>query len=202
MKYGYARVSTSEQDLSFQIEELTKAGAEKIYSEKFTGTKDNRPIFNDLLALISENDELIVTKLDRFSRSVQQGTTLIQDLQGRGVTVNILNMGRIDSTPTGTLMLNMFLAFAQFERDMIVQRTQEGKEYQKRTNPNFRDGRRPKKNPKQIKEILEYLETHTYKQTSELFGIDKSTIVRYKQRYKISLSNDTGGKVDSKHHLN
>lgn len=54
--------------------------------------------------------------------------------------VNILNMGRIDQSPNGTLMLNMFLAFAQFERDMIVQRTQEGKEYQRQHNPNFRDG--------------------------------------------------------------
>lgn len=92
-------------------------------------------------------------------------------------------MGRIDQSPSGSLMLNMFLAFAQFERDMVVQRTQEGKEYQQLHNPNYRDGRRMKKTPRQIKEILDYLEIHTYKKTARLFEIDKSTIERYKQRY-------------------
>jgi len=66
---------------------------------------------------------------------------------------------------------------------MIVQRTQEGKEYQRQHNPNFRDGRKPKKTPQQIKKIFDYLETHTYKETARLFEVDKSTIVRYKQRY-------------------
>lgn len=66
---------------------------------------------------------------------------------------------------------------------MIVQRTQEGKEYQRLHNLNYRDGRKPKKTPQQIKEILDYLETHTYKETVRLFEVDKSTIVRYKQRY-------------------
>ena len=183
LKYGYARVSTNEQDLAGQIEILKNAGAEEIYSDKFTGTKKERPSFSNLMKELNPGDELIVTKLDRLSRSVQQGTTLIQELQEQNIVVNILNMGRIDSSPNGSLMLNMFLAFAQFERDMIVQRTQEGKEYQRRNNPNFRDGRKRKKSLKQIKEILEYLETHTYKETAKLFEIDKSTIVRYKNKY-------------------
>ncbi len=140
LKFGYARVSTNEQELASQIEHLRNAGAEKIYSEKFTDTKRERPQLDELLKVLCPADELIVTKLDRLSRSVQQGTALISELQARGIVVNILNMGRIDQSPNGTLMLNMFLAFAQFERDMIVQRTQEGKEYQRQHNPNFRDG--------------------------------------------------------------
>ena len=168
MKYGYARVSTNEQDLANQLEQLKNAGAEKIYSEKYTGTKRDRPKLDELLSILSEGDELIVAKLDRLSRSVQQGTEL---------------MGRIDRTPNGSLMLNMFLAFAQFERDMIVQRTQEGREYQRQHNPNYRDGRKPKKTTQQIKEILDYLRVHTYTETARLFELDKSTIVRYKQRY-------------------
>ena len=183
LKVGYARVSTNDQELAGQIEMLKSAGAEKIYSEKFTGTKRDRPKLEELLQTLSPGDELIVTKLDRLSRSVQQGTTLISELQEKNIVVNILNMGRIDQSPNGSLMLNMFLAFAQFERDMIVQRTQEGKEYQRLHNPNYRDGRRMKKTPRQIEDILNYLETHTYKETARLFEIDKSTIVRYKQRY-------------------
>jgi Site-specific recombinases, DNA invertase Pin homologs len=183
MKYGYARVSTNEQELAYQLEQLKNAGAEKIYSEKYTGTTRDRPKLDELLSIISKEDELIVTKLDRLSRSVQQGTALISELQERGIIVNILNMGRIDNTPNGSLMLNMFLAFAQFERDMIVQRTQEGREYQRKNNPNYRDGRKPKKTPQQIKQILEYLKKSTYTETARLFEIDKSTIVRYKQRY-------------------
>lgn len=183
MKFGYARVSTNEQDLANQLEQLKNAGAEDIFSEKYTGTKRDRPKLDELLAILSRGDELIVTKLDRLSRSVQQGTTLISELQEKGVVVNILNMGRMDKSPNGSLMLNMFLAFAQFERDMIVQRTQEGREYQRKHNPNYRDGRKPKKTPQQIKEILDYLSNHTYTETARLFELDKSTIVRYKQRY-------------------
>ncbi|WP_237583913.1 recombinase family protein [Enterococcus diestrammenae] len=136
-----------------------------------------------MLQVLMPGDELIVTKLDHLSRPVQQGTTLISELQEKNIVVNILNMGRMDHSPNGSLMLNMFLAFAQFERDMIVQRTQEGKEYQRQHNPNFRDGRKIKKTPKQITEILMYLETHTYNETARLFEVDKSTIVRYKQRF-------------------
>jgi DNA invertase Pin-like site-specific DNA recombinase len=183
MKYGYARVSTNEQDLANQLEQLKNAGAEKIYSEKYTGTTCDRPKLDKLLSIISKGDELIVTKLDRLSRSVQQGTALISELQEKDIIVNILNMGKIDKSPNGSLMLNMFLAFAQFERDMIVQRTQEGREYQRQHNPNYRDGRKPKKTPQQIKEILEYLKKSTYTETARLFEVDKSTIVRYKQRY-------------------
>lgn len=183
MKYGYARVSTNEQDLANQLEQLKNAGAEKIYIEKYTGTTRDRPKLDELLSIISKGDELIVTKLDRLSRSVQQGTALISELQEKDIIVNILNMGKIDKSPNGSLMLNMFLAFAQFERDMIVQRTQEGREYQRQHNPNYRDGRKPKKTPQQIKEILEYLKKSTYTETARLFEVDKSTIVRYKQRY-------------------
>ncbi|MFG5466928.1 recombinase family protein [Enterococcus faecalis] len=183
MKYGYARVSTNEQDLAYQLEQLQNAGAEKIYSEKYTGTTHDRPKLDELLSILLKGDELIVTKLDRLSRSVQQGTALISELQKKDVVVNILNMGRIDKSPNGSLMLNMFLAFAQFERDMIVQRTQEGREYQRQHNPNYRDGRKPKKTPQQIQEILDYLSNHTYTETARLFELDKSTIVRYKQRY-------------------
>lgn len=127
MKYGYARVSTSDQKLENQISILEEAGAEKIYQEKFTGTTTKRPEFKKLIKQLTTGDMLIVTKLDRFARNTREALEIIQDLFERGIKVNILNMGLIDSTPTGQLIFTIFSAFAQFERDMIVTRTQEEK---------------------------------------------------------------------------
>ena len=141
MKYGYARVSTTDQKLENQIKQLKDAGAEKIFKEKFTGTTTKRPEFKKLIALLKTDDELIVTKLDRFARNTREALDIIQDLFKNNVKINILNMGVIDNTPTGQLIFTIFSAFAQFERDMIITRTQDGKEYAKNFNPNYRDGR-------------------------------------------------------------
>mgnify|MGYP003603322739 CR=1 FL=1 len=183
MKYGYARVSTTDQKLENQIKQLKDAGAEKIFKEKFTGTTTKRPEFKKLIALLKTDDELIVTKLDRFARSTREALDIIQDLFKNNVKINILNMGVIDNTPTGQLIFTIFSAFAQFERDMIIERTQEGREYQRQHHPNYLDGWKTKKTTQQIKEILDYLRVHTYTETARLFELDKSTIVRYKQRY-------------------
>ncbi|MBE1556559.1 DNA invertase Pin-like site-specific DNA recombinase [Filibacter limicola] len=78
MKYGYARVSTASQDLEAQLQALEKEGCDKIYSEKFTGTKADRPQFVELLSILEEGDTLMVTKLDRFARTALSGTELIQ----------------------------------------------------------------------------------------------------------------------------
>ncbi|MGA3413869.1 recombinase family protein, partial [Lactiplantibacillus pentosus] len=127
MKYGYARVSTTDQKLANQIELLKLTGAEKIFQEKFTGTTTERPEFQKLLRVLKTGDTLIVTKLDRFARNTREALAIIQELFKENVKVNILNMGLIDNTPTGQLVFTIFSAFAQFERDMIVTRTQEGK---------------------------------------------------------------------------
>ena len=146
MIYGYARVSTKGQQrngnsLEEQERVLKDNGAEKIYVDAFTGTKLDRPEFTKLMNVIGEGDTLIATKLDRVSRSASKGIALIDELLERGVNVHIVNMGRIDNTPTGKLIRNIFLAFAEFERDQIVERTQEGKAVAKANNPNFTEGR-------------------------------------------------------------
>ena len=146
MKYGYARVSTHWQaadgnSLEAQIEKLNAAGAEKIFMDEYSGKTTRRPQLEELLSLISSGDELIVTKLDRIARSVIEGSELIKKLQDDDVVVNVLNMGCMDNSPTGRLITNVMLAFAEFERDMIIERTQEGKNAAKRNNPNFKDGK-------------------------------------------------------------
>lgn len=183
MKYGYARVSTINQDLESQIQALEKEGCDIIYKEKFTGTKKDRPEFQKLLSVLEEGDTLVVTKLDRFARSAADGMEIIKRLFERGIKVHVLNMGLVEDTPTGRLILNIMLAFAEFERDMIIERTQEGKAIAKQ-KPDFREGRPKKFSKKQIEHALKLKETHSYKQVEEMTGISKSTLIRAKKKLK------------------
>ena len=132
MVYGYCRVSTQGQakdgnSLEAQEKLLQENGAKEIYSDAFTGTKAHRPELDKLLDKLQPGDKIIITKLDRIARSASQGIELVQTLLDRGITVHVLNMGLLDNTPTGKLIRNIMLAFAEFERDMIIERTQEGK---------------------------------------------------------------------------
>ena len=147
MIYGYARVSTKGQDmygnsLKDQEAKLREAGCETIFHDSYTGTKMDRPEFTRLLNILKAGDRLVVTKLDRFARTASGGIETIRGLLDRGVAVHILNMGLIDNTPTGRLMVTMLLAFAEFERDMIVERTQAGKEVARTSKPGWREGRK------------------------------------------------------------
>lgn len=175
--YGYARVSTTTQELEVQIQALEKNGASVIYQEKFTGTKTDRPKLNKLLSVLQEGDTLMVTKLDRIARSATQGSELVKELIAKGIKVHILNMGLLDNTPASKLIRNIFFAFAEFERDMIVERTQEGKAIA-RQNPDYREGRKPSYTKKQLEHAIEMLETHSYTQVVEKTGISKSTLIR------------------------
>ncbi len=186
MVYGYCRVSTQMQakdgnSLEVQEQLLKENGAEKIYSDAFTGTKAHRPELDKLLAVLQTGDKLVVTKLDRIARSASQGIELIQSLLDKGITVHVLNMGLLDNTPTGKLIRNIMLAFAEFERDMIIERTQEGKAIARR-QPDFREGRPRLYNKKQIQHALELLKDHSYRQVTELTGISKSTLIRAKNK--------------------
>lgn len=187
MKYGYARVSTHWQasdgnSLEAQIESLNAAGADKIYMDEYSGRTTKRPQLDELLSVISSGDELIVTKLDRMARSVIEGSELIKRLQEKNITVNVLNIGCMDNSPTGRLITNVMLSFAEFERDMIIERTQEGKNAAKRNNPDFKDGRPCKFSDEQMELALGLLEKHSYKEVSNMTGISKSTLQRAKNK--------------------
>lgn len=122
---------------------LTEAGVlpENIFADSYTGTKLDRPKFDALLEVIKPGDELVVCKLDRFARSSNDGSKLVQRLVDDGISVNILNMGKADNTPVGKLMVTIMLAFAEFERDMIVERTSAGKAYAREHKEGYREGR-------------------------------------------------------------
>lgn len=189
MKYGYARVSTSKQykdgnSIEYQRELLKQNGAEIIYEDKFTGTKVERPELDKLLNIAKEGDVIIVSKLDRIARSIHKGSELIESLINRGITINILNLGILNNDPTSKLIRNIFLSFAEFERDMIVERTQEGKTVA-RQKDNYIEGRPKKFKRKQIEHALLLLKDNSYNQVSELTGISVSTLVRAKREEKL-----------------
>ena len=161
MKYGYGRVSSAGQQLEGnslpeQERKLREAGAEEVLWECFTGTTVERPLFSELINKLESGDTLYVTKLDRFARASDAGK-LIEELINRGVTVNILNFGIANNTPTGKLMVNIIFSFAQYERDMIWERTQEGKMAAKAKNPDYKEGRKTKEIPVEFEGIRNYV---------------------------------------------
>lgn len=185
MIYGYARVSTRGQgkdgnSLEAQERLLLDHGAQKIFSDLFTGTKIERPQFMELMNVLQPGDTLVVTKLDRFARSVSQASDLITELIDKGIRVNVCNLGVLDNSSMSVLLRNILLAFAEFERNLIVERTSEGKAIA-RQKEDFREGRPEKYSKAQIQHALELLVTHSYAQVTEMTGISKSTLLRHKK---------------------
>lgn len=185
MIYGYARVSTATQgrdgnSLEEQVAALTAYGCQEIIQEAFTGKTMERPQFQALLGRLQASDMLVVTKLDRFARTAIQGVQTVRELFDRGVKVHILNMGLVENTLTGNLILTVMLAFAEYERGMIVERTQSAK-IALRQNPDFKDGRPRKYSDAQIQLALDLLKAgKSYGQVQKMTGISKSTLVRAK----------------------
>ena len=189
MVYGYARVSTATQgrdgnSLEDQIAALEKYGCQEIVSEAFTGKTMGRPKFQELLNRLQADDTLVVCKLDRFARTAIEGVETVRKLFERGVRVHIMNMGLIENTLTGNLILTVMLAFAEYERGMIVERTQTGKAIA-RLQPDYREGRPKKFKKAQINHALELLSSGmSYKQVEGMTGISKSTLVRARRQVK------------------
>lgn len=185
--YGYARVSTKGQardgnSLESQKAALTAAGATEIFVDAFTGTTTDRPELDKLLAEIESGDTLVVTKLDRMARSTLQGLELLQSLADKGVTINVLDMGTISNRPVDKLRLTMLLAFAEYERNMILERTRAGKEVA-RKKKGYREGRPPKFRPEQLEQALTLLEEgYSYRQAAKRSGVSVSTIQRAKRK--------------------
>ena len=189
MKYGYARVSSIVQlkgnSLEEQTAELLKAGvsADCIVTEQYTGKTLKRPKFKQLIDALQPGDELICCKLDRFARNAEDGLKTVRELLERGIIIRILNIGNgqpFDYSPMGQLLFTMLLAFAQFERELILERTAAGKAIAK-TKDGFREGRPPIPNVR-IQTALSLLKDHTYKEVVQMTGISRATLARYKKQ--------------------
>lgn len=185
--YGYSRVSTSNQDYKTQILKLEDAGAEKIFSEKYSGTKkEGRKELEELLSIVEKGDFVLVTKIDRLARSIVDLNSIISTLNESGVTVtfldNALTFEPNKKDSMQTLMMNMLGSFAQFERDLIVTRTQEGKQWHKANKKDYKEGR-PKRvlNSKYL-HALELMETNSMRTVEKKTGISLSTLKRIKKQ--------------------
>jgi DNA invertase Pin-like site-specific DNA recombinase len=183
MIYGYARVSTKGQELESQLIALKAAGCEQIFQEKITGTKADREEFQKVLALLKEGDKLVVTKLDRFARSTLDAIGTIKELFTRSVAVHILNMGLVENNPAGRLIFNVMSCFAEFERDIILERTATGKVLA-RERPDFYEGRPPLYKRAQKEHALKLLERHTYTEVEAMTGMSRATLIRARRKQK------------------
>jgi DNA invertase Pin-like site-specific DNA recombinase len=192
MIIGYCRVSTKGQLDGNSIEEqsskiLERYSNAKIVEESYSGAKE-RDLFNKVLDELQQDDLLVVTKLDRFCRTTKQGLQYIDMLMNKGVKIHILNMGLIEDTPMGRLIVTNLLAFAEFERAMIIERTQSGKAIAK-TKDGFIEGRPKSYSNKQLDHALSLLTINggdkSYNEVTEITGISKSTLIRENNKRKV-----------------
>lgn len=185
--YGYIRVSTKGQardgnSLEEQQDRILSRYPDAVcISEAYSGAKE-RTVFDDMIYnKIKSGDTLVVTKLDRFCRTVREGLKYVDFLISKQVTIHILNMGLIEDTPMGRLIVTNLLAFAEFERSQILERTSSGKNIA-RQHSDYREGRPPKYSQKQLMHALELKKEYSYQQVSEITGISISTLYRAKAK--------------------
>lgn len=126
MNIGYARVSTGDQTLDLQLDALTKADCSRVFTETASGAKSDRPILNEAIAYIRSGDTLVVWRLDRLGRSLQHLIEVVTELQNRGIGFRSLTEQIDTTTPGGKLIFHVFGALAEFERDLIRERTHAG----------------------------------------------------------------------------
>jgi DNA invertase Pin-like site-specific DNA recombinase len=176
--YGYARVSTNGQDLSAQDAELMAAGCAKVFKEKISGAKTDRPELAKLIRRLEEGDVLVVVRLDRLARSTKDLLNVLDEIGKRGAGFRSLRDAWADTTtPHGRLMLTVLGGLAEFERSLIVARTGEGRKRAKERGVKF--GRPKKLTPHQRQEALQRLAAgETQSDVARTFNLSASTISR------------------------
>jgi DNA invertase Pin-like site-specific DNA recombinase len=198
MEFGYARVSTGEQTTDPQLDRLKAAGVQKIYKDHgVSGVKASRPQWDKLLENLRGGDVLVVTKLDRIGRSLKNLIEVAEMLRDRGVALRVLDQGIDTSTPAGRMFYHMVGAMAEFEHDLIVERTNDGlrttrrRKETKAGKPYLHDGRPPALKPAQVASLVRmYRATdedgypiHTVPSLAAKFGISRTTVYAYLKRH-------------------
>ncbi len=176
--YGYARVSTQQQDFSRQLDMLQGYNCNEILTEKITGTKADRPELNRIKDKVREGDTLIVESFSRLGRSTRDLIELVEWFENKGVKIISIKENFDTTTPQGKLMLTVFEAFSQFERDLIAQRTKEGLASARARG---RQGGRPRVKDKSIEKALKLYNSRDYsiKEIVEMTGVSQATLYRY-----------------------
>jgi DNA invertase Pin-like site-specific DNA recombinase len=184
MVVGYARVSTVDQNLDRQIDALKSAGAEKLFTEKVTGRKSDRPELTKLLDLIREGDVIVISELTRLSRSTKDLFAIVDMIQAKGADIRSLKETWLDTTtPHGALMLTIFAGLSQFEADLTAQRTREGLAAARSRG---RVGGRPKTGSEDIARALKmYDGGFSIEDVCKSCGISKSTLYNFIRERKV-----------------
>ena len=178
MIIGYARVSTVDQNLDRQTDAMTENGAEKIFTEKVTGKKSDRPELMRMVDQLRDGDVVIISELTRLSRSTKDLFVIVEQIQSKGANIRSLKETWLDTTtPHGKLMFTIFAGLSQFEADLIAERTKEGLAAARARG---RLGGRPKIDADNITKAVKLYNTKQYsvREIEELTGIKKSTLYR------------------------
>lgn len=176
--FGYARVSTEQQSLDRQLDMLERYGVDKIYNEKMTGTKRNRPELEKLMERLTEGDTVVVESLSRLGRSTKDLIWLMETFNSKGVNLVSLKESIDTTSSTGKLLFTLMSALAQFERDVIADRTREGLASARARG---RKGGRPATNSEMIRRAVKLYNSRDYsvKEITELTGVRRSTLYKH-----------------------
>lgn len=184
MIYGYARVSTKEQNLDTQLDQLKKYGCETIIEEKFTGATLKRPQLEQLLQDLQAGDKLIITRVDRLGRNTQQLLQLVEELQERDITLFIIELGIEATHRNGKLFLTILSALAENERELLAEKRTAGIKNAKEKGVKL--GRKNKPRGQVEQAIQLWLENNkTIKQIEEATGVSKSILYREIQKREL-----------------
>lgn len=179
MKIGYARVSTQDQNLDRQLDNLRAAGCERIFNEKMTGTRSDRPELKTMLLVLRAGDTLVIDSFSRLSRSTKDLLDLVDKLTGMGVHLVSLKENLDTTTATGKMMLTMLSALSQFERDLIAERTIDGL---KAARARGRTGGRPKVGTDRDRKqaiAMHAANVMTNQELADKFGVSLATMNRW-----------------------
>lgn len=178
MNIGYARVSGNHQNLEMQLDALTRADCINIYEEKMTGTRKDRPALAEMLKALRPGDKVVVYKLDRIGRSLKHLIELVEHFHEMDVHFVSLHENIDTSTPTGRFFFHIMAALAEFEREMIVERTKSGLEAARARGKN---GGRPRIDKKTIDKALKLYDskTHSIDEIAKICDISHQTLYRY-----------------------
>lgn len=184
MLIGYARVSTDRQDLAAQLDEMRRFGVEedRVYTDKRTGKNKDRPGLREALAAIRAGDTLVVARLDRLARSVPDARDIVASLYEQGAALQIGASVHDPNDPVGKFLFNALAMVAEFEHDLIVQRTKEGLAIAK-ANGRL-TGTKPKLNERKAKKLVDDAESgkYTIAELADDYGVSRATIYRTLKR--------------------
>lgn len=192
MNYGYVRASTADQTVAKQVAQLERHGVDRVVREKHPSKSAGRHQLRLLIGRVRQGDTITVATLSQLARSTGEALDLIKTLQGKRVSINVLNLGLINDTIVGRLTVRILQAVAEMENESIVARTQAGKTFAKAHNPNFREGRKPALSPDEIHQMLKLIDEEGKSQTqvAKILGVSQPTISRTYRTEKLSVQAD------------